>query len=190
MNKLRVRFSAGLVEEKTFRYIGFGIQQLPIKIILDHSEYIDTIKNVTIDPKRASENNETLNERQQKLFRQIKGQLNWAVQGSRPGMAFDMIAMSTKLKQGKVGDLVRAIMKICRLKDIRSYMTFPELDKMKELKMVVFTDASLCNINKGTKSTGAFIIWVMDNCKLLSCCLECTQNQRSCKIYFSGWRGS
>ena len=64
-------------------------------------------------------------------------------------MAFDMIAMSTKLKQGKVGDLVGAIKKICRLKDIRSYSTFPELDKMKELKMVVFTDASLGNVNGG-----------------------------------------
>ena len=63
-------------------------------------------------------------------------------------------------------------------------MTFPELDKMKELKMVVFTDASLGNINEGTGSTGAFIIWVMD--KTGNCCLECTQNQKSCKIYFSG----
>ena len=47
-------------------------------------------------------------------------------------------------------------------------MTFPELDKMKELKMVVFTDASLGNINEGTGSTGAFIIWVMD--KTGNCC--------------------
>ena len=83
-------------------------------------------------------------------------------------MAFDMIAMSTNLKQGKVGDLVRAIKKICRLKDIRSYMTFPEMDKMKELKMVVFTDASLGNINERTGGTGAFIIWVMN--KTGNCC--------------------
>ena len=55
MNKLRVRFSAGKVEEKTFKYIGFGMQQLPSKIILHHSEYINNIKNVTIGPKRASE---------------------------------------------------------------------------------------------------------------------------------------
>ena len=82
-------------------------------------------------------------------------------------MAFDMIAMSTKLKQGKVGDLVRA-KKICRLKDIRSYMTFSELDKMKEFKMVVFTDATLGNINEGTGSTGAFNFWVMD--KTGNCC--------------------
>ena len=87
------------------------------------------VKTVTIDPKKASENNEPLNEREQTLFRQIIGQLNWAVQGSRPDMAFDMIAMNTKLKEGKVEDLVRAIKKICRLKDIRSYIIFPELDK-------------------------------------------------------------
>ena len=107
MNKLR---KVGKVEEKAFKYIGFGIQQLPSKIILDHSEYIDNIKNVRISPKRAS-----LNEREQTLFRQIISQLNWAVQGTRPDMAFDMIAMSTKMKPGKVGDLVRAIKKICRL---------------------------------------------------------------------------
>ena len=47
-------------------------------------------------------------------------------------------------------------------------MTFPELDKMKELKMVLFTDASLGNINEETGSTGAFIIWVMD--KTGYCC--------------------
>ena len=43
------------------------------------------------------------------------GQLNWAVQGSRPEMSFDMIQMSTKLKQGRVEDLVRAIQKINRM---------------------------------------------------------------------------
>ena len=34
--------------------------------------------------------------------------------------------------------------------------------------MVVFTDASLGNINEWTGSTGAFIIWVMD--KTGNCC--------------------
>ena len=39
---------------------------------------------------------------------------------------------------------------------------------MKELNIVVFTDASLGNINEGTGSTGAFNIWVMD--KTGNCC--------------------
>ena len=52
-------------------------------------------------------------------------------------------------------------------KIIRSFMTFPELDKMNELKMVVFTDAFLGNINEGTGSAGAFIICLISVCPLL-----------------------
>ena len=48
-------------------------------------------------------------------------------------MAFEMIALSTKLQQGKIEDLIRAIKKVNRLKDIRSFISFPGLDKTKLL---------------------------------------------------------
>ena len=163
MEKLRGRFSAGKVEEKEFRYIGFKVKQYENRVILDHSEYIERMKNETIDPKRATDKKEILTTQEQKLYRQLVGQLNWAVQGSRPDMAFEMINMSTKLKQGTVENLVRVIKKISRMKDFHSYMTFPRLNKAAELKIVVFTDASLGNINEGTGSTGAYIVWLMDN---------------------------
>ena len=162
MKRLRDRFSAGKVEEKAFKYIGFQVKQNRSMIVLDHSGYIDKMKNSILDPKRASSKNEPLNAQEQTLFRQIIGQLNWAVQGSRPDMAFEMIALSTKLQQGKIEDLIRAIKKVNRLKDIRSFISFPGLDKTK-LTVVVFTDASLGNINEGTGSTGAHIVWLMDN---------------------------
>ena len=77
-------------------------------------------------------------------------------------MAFATIEMSTKLKQAKVCDLVGAVKKISRSKDIQSFLFFPRLNKA-ELKIVVYTDASLGNINGGTGSTGALIVWLMDN---------------------------
>ena len=46
---------------------------------------------------------------EQTLLRQIVERLNWAVQGCRPDMSFDMIELSTKLKNGTVGDLIRTI---------------------------------------------------------------------------------
>ena len=146
-----------------FRYIGFKVKQFDNKVILDHSEYIDKMKTEILNPKRASAKNELLNAEEQTTYRQLIGQLNWAVQGSRPDIAFEMIKMSTKLKQGKVEDLTRAIKKISRLKDIQSFMTFPRLTSLEDLKIVVFTDASLGNINDGAGSTGAFIVWLMDN---------------------------
>ena len=145
------------------RYIGFKVKQYENRVILDHSEYIERMKNETVDPKRATDKKEILTTQEQKLYRQLVGQLNWAVQGSRPDMAFEMINMSTKLKQGTVENLVRVIKKISRMKDFHSYMTFPRLNKAAELKIVVFTDASLGNINEGTGSTGAYIVWLMDN---------------------------
>ena len=149
--------------EEVFRYIGFKVKQYENRVILDHSEYIERMKNETVDPKRATDKKEILTTQEQKLYRQLVGQLNWAVQGSRPDMAFEMINMSTKLKQGTVENLVRVIKKISRMKDFHSYMTFPRLNKAAELKIVVFTDASLGNINEGTGSTGAYIVWLMDN---------------------------
>ena len=65
--------------------------------------------------------------------------------------------------QGRVEDLIRAIKKINRMKDICSFLTFPKLNKSSEIKIVVFTDAAMGNINDGTGSIGAFVVWLMDN---------------------------
>ena len=78
-------------------------------------------------------------------------------------MAFEQIHLSTKLKEGTINDLSRAIKAVNRLKDIRSMILFPKLSKnFKDWKIVVVTDASLCNINGGTGSTAGHIVWLMD----------------------------
>ena len=76
MEKVRRRFYAGKVEEKTFKYIGFQVKQMENMVILDHSDYIEKVLNKTLDPERASHKNEPLNEQEQTNFRQLIGQLN------------------------------------------------------------------------------------------------------------------
>ena len=44
-------------------------------------------------------------------------------------MAFEQIHLSTKLKEGTINDLSRAIKAVNRLKDIRSMILFPKLSK-------------------------------------------------------------
>ena len=104
------------------------------------------------------------------------GQLNWAVQGSRPEMSFGMIQMSTKLKQGRVEDLVRAIKKTNKMKEICFFLTFPKLNKCSEIKIVVFTDAAMGNINDGTGTIGAFVVWLMDN-RGQCCPIKCSAHK-------------
>ena len=119
MISLRKRFVAGKMEERNFDYIGFRIVQETGKILLDQSKYVDKIKNKTIDPKRAQDKESILTSQEQSEYRQLIGQINWAVQGARPGMAFELIDLSTKLKQGNIGDLSRAIKVVNRMKDIQ-----------------------------------------------------------------------
>ena len=49
------------------------------------------------------------------------------------------------------------------MREVMSILNVRVLTKAAELKIVVFTDASLGNINEGTGSTGAYIVWLMDN---------------------------
>ncbi|CAC5406207.1 unnamed protein product [Mytilus coruscus] len=164
MRKLRTRFVAGKIEEKNFSYVGFQIHQNKNGIILDHSTYMEKIDNTTIEPSRAAMKQDVLNTSEQTLYRKLIGQINWAVQVSRPDMAFEMIDMSTKLKEGTVAHLIRAIKASNRLKEIKSIISFPKMNKdIKEWKIIVLTDASLGNISNGTGSTESHVIWIVDN---------------------------
>ncbi|KAH3775275.1 hypothetical protein DPMN_176676 [Dreissena polymorpha] len=46
---------------------------------------------------------------EQSRNRQTIGQINWVVHGTRPDLAFELIDMSTKLKQATVVDLTRTV---------------------------------------------------------------------------------
>ena len=76
---------------------------------------MNNLNSPVLDPRRAANRAGLLNSEEQSLNRQIVGQINWAVQGSRPDLAFEMIADSTKLKQASVGDLTRVIKLLNRL---------------------------------------------------------------------------
>lgn len=162
MKKLTERFSARKLEEKNFTYIGFSVHQQDDNIRLDHSDYVMKVNVKHIELGREINQEDILSENEQSLFRQMVGKLNWIVQGSRPDMAFEMVVLSTKLKQAQVKDLKRVSKTIRRLQEIDSLLTFPNLLKESNLKIILFTDASLGNVSNGTGSTGAYILWIMD----------------------------
>ncbi|CAC5390512.1 unnamed protein product [Mytilus coruscus] len=182
MRKLRTRFVAGKIEEKNFSYVGFQIHQNKNGIILDHSTYMEKIDNTTIEPSRAAMKQDVLNTSEQTLYRKLIGQINWAVQVSRPDMAFEMIDMSTKLKEGTVAHLMRAIKASNRLKEIKSIISFPKMNKdIKEWKIIVLTDASLGNISNGTGSTESHVIWIVDN-ESNSCPITASKQNQTCVV--------
>ena len=161
MSKLRKRFVAGKIEENIFRYVGFDIIQDKRGIIMDQSKYISNMEGGKIDPNRSMNKEDQLTSDEQTLLRQIVGILNWAVQGSRPDMSFDMIEFSTKLKNGTVGDLIRAIKCIRKLQTGSSVVRFQNLGQFENWKLAVYTVAAHANLD-GIGSIGAHIIFLMN----------------------------
>ena len=154
MERLRERFVAGKVKERNFNYIGFRIIQKTNSIELDQSNYVKDIQNKVIESKREQDRQSALTTGEQTEYRKLVGQLNWVVQGTRPDLAFELIDFSTKLKEGNISDLSKVIKTVKRLQDNRSMIHFPDLSKnMNDWKILVFTDASLCNLNNRTGST-------------------------------------
>ena len=166
MEKLRERFLAGKLEMGQFRYIGFEFKQTNGKILVDQNQYIQDMENGAVSPDRAKDKDDDLRPREYTLLRQLVGRLNWAVQGSRPDFAFEMIDLSTKLKKGKVSDLMRAIKVIRKLKEGEAVVKFSSLDP-NTWRIVAFTDASHANLEE-VGSVGSHVIILVD--KDFNCC--------------------
>ena len=168
MDKLRNRFLAGKMEDTQFTYVGFGIKQTDESIILDQSEYMKELEYV--NQNRASQKHGELNQTEQSLLRSQVGRINWAVQGSRPDLGFEMIELSTKLKKGNVSDLQRANKAIKRLKDEQNsnQIVFPCLGDLEQCKIMVFSDASHANLSDGVSSVGAHVVLLVGSDR--NCC--------------------
>ena len=144
MVNLRRRLWHEKVEERSFNYIGFRIIQESYAIILDQSRYVENMKNKAIDPKRAQDKQSKLTSEEQTEYRQLIGQINWAVQGTRPDMAFDQIDLSTKLKEETINDLSMAIKAVNRLKDIRLMILFQNLVTISKTGTLLYSQMHPC----------------------------------------------
>ena len=170
MVSLQKRFVAGKIEERIFNFIGFRIVGETGEILLDQSKYVVKIKYKTIDPKRAHDKaRKLLTSHKHSEYRQL-------IECKRDETRhdFELVDLSTKLKQGNIGDLTRTIKVVNRMKDIQSLLSFPSLNRdVSTWKIIVFTDVSLCNINSGTGSTGGNIVWLKDCNWMLPTVLKC-----------------
>lgn len=154
------RFIAGKQESNSFRYIGFGIIQNDKEITMDQGKYITDLEGIRIDPGRAKERNSPLTLEEQRQFRSLVGQCNWAAQGTRPDLAYEVVELSSKFEKALVSDLIRANKNVIKLKQLRSFIKFPKLGHCTNWKVVIFSDASHANIDN-VSSVGGHIILIV-----------------------------
>ena len=138
------RFIIASKERRVFKYIGFNIHQNNDgSMTLDQSDYVNDLEVVSVSSERKQHSEVDLSPEERTELRSIVGRMNWAVQGTRPDLAFDLTDLSTKFRSGKVSDLVKATKCIKKLKYDQSYLYFPVLN-CQSWQIIVFSDASPC----------------------------------------------
>ena len=91
-------------------------------------------------------------------------------QGTRPDLAYEVVELSSKFDKAVVSGLIRANKNLLKLKQLKSFIRFPNLEPSKDWKIVVFSDASHTNIDSvsslehivliaGCKKRSAPIAW-------------------------------
>ena len=103
---------------------------------LDQGKYENAIEGIRIDPERAKEKNISLTTVKHMQLRSLVGQRNWVAQGTRPDLAYEVVKLSSRFKDGHVSDLIRANKNLLKLKQHRSFIMFPNLGRIRNWKVL------------------------------------------------------
>ena len=158
MQKLKNRFTPGKVDQDSFDYVGFRINQDDRGITIDMNKYVKDAANVS--PIAPAEPDRQLTNSESSLYRSLVGKLNWIVQGSRPDKAFDVIELSTRFNCATSLDLSRVKKVLLKLREHESVIKFNRMNS--DRSILIFTDAAHTNLSDGISSTSGLAVFIAD----------------------------
>jgi hypothetical protein len=161
MEPLRARFLSGKVVQKDFSYVGFWISQSVEGIVLNQDHYVNSIRVEQIAVSRSTEKQAALNSKELTAYRALVGSINWCVNGSRPDLAYELIDLSTKFRNAKVEDWLRARKVMRMLQEVSCIVFFPDIGDLSKSMLVVFTDAGFANLPDKVSSTAGYVVFLV-----------------------------
>ncbi|VDH89490.1 Hypothetical predicted protein [Mytilus galloprovincialis] len=139
-----------------------GLSHADDKIILSQTDYVEVLKTVSIDRKRP--NDSQLSSVEQTVLRSKVGQLLWLAKTTRPDIAFDIVRIASKLETSTIEDFKRVNKLLRKVRNDPVSLHFKELGEHVEL--LLYTDASFCNLPDGGSQGGFVIIQLGKNGKI------------------------
>jgi hypothetical protein len=109
INYPRRRFIAGGLEERCFSCVGFQIKPNDTGILVDLSNYAESIVNVKLCPEGTSWGSDELSNEEYTGLRSLAGCISRLMKGCGPDLAFEVIETSTRFGAGTVSDLTRVV---------------------------------------------------------------------------------
>ena len=167
IESIKNEFKIGSQESGAFRYVGLNIKQTEEGIVMNQDSYLKSIQLLEV-PKLGKERSDILDKNQSDNLRSSIGQLNWLGTQTRPDCSYDVLELSTSMKQPVREDIIKANKTIKKLRFEDCNIFFPDLGDLNQLKLVVFSDASHANLPDGVSSAGGFIIFLVGDNK--RCC--------------------
>ena len=169
-SKLCERFVAGKHLSSEFKYTGHQITQYREHIILDQNDYLEGISPATLSAERAMQKTSELTAEEATKYRSIIGSLNWAWQGTRPDLAFELTHLSTRFKSCTVADLIDVNKLLQKARANKCEIKFSNLGREEDWRIITYTDASFANLCNGTASCIGYVVFLVgknNNCSVL-----------------------
>ena len=118
-------------------------------------------------PEVANNKHADLSPTEYSEFRSLVGGINWAVCGTRPDLAYDVVEYSSKFKHATQADMFMCAKSAKRCKQ-QVINIFPSLGHFQKWKLISYSDASYANLPDKTNSTLGYIIWLVGDYNI--CC--------------------
>ncbi|CAG2191491.1 unnamed protein product [Mytilus edulis] len=146
--QLRDKFDCGKELDSSFRYIGLNIQHEGNDIYLQQHDYTDELKQVD----RADIKNG--------IYPEIVGQLHWIATQSRPDLCFDVLDLSTSVQLSEAKTQSKLNKVIRKAKNNSYRIKYPNLESLKNIELILYTDASYANLSDRVSSAGGYVIFL------------------------------
>ena len=182
IEKLRQIFNIGCENSSAFKYIGIDlVQKSDFSVSVNQESYIKSIEPISLERSRQLQKDAVVTEKEKSKLRSLVGQLNWITGISRPDIGFGVCQLSSTIKNATVSHLVKANKILRNVKNSPNSIGFTKLFDLKNLKVVVYTDASFANLPNGG-SQGGQIVFLGDKHNN-SCPLAWKSNKiKSCEV--------
>ena len=156
---MRKIFNIGTENDKSFNYVGIGINQDDDgSITIDQQHYIASLNPLKIDS--SSTNDTPVTKEETKQFRAAVGKLNWLSCITCPEISFEVCWASAHMKNPTSRDVVRLNKVVRYVKELNSTIRFPRMDAS-SIEISSYSDASFNNLPNGG-SQGGHIVFLND----------------------------
>ena len=159
IEKIKKTLRVGSHESGSFKYLGLNVKQHSNEIKIDQKEYVEKIEEIEISKSRSSRKNDELSTEEKTSLKKLAGKLLWVSTNTRPDIAFDVCKVSNPGKSPKVNAIIEANNTVRKLKLSTGCITFPSIGKVKDMQVLVYSDATYASLEDGA-SQGAYIIFV------------------------------